>query len=268
MFIGWLRVGFENDLETLQKEFVDIDRNIIKYSYLNSPNLCFGAYENDKLIAILTAYEFENYIYITALYALNENVDLKLKLLNLLISNSFDMTILLLSRVEDAKAFKGVGFKSYAPFSKFVQRGESVAFNFSDTMAKQVNSDNFERRAKNLDLKVFKENREEFLDSIFNHKTSLKLSTGSGFLHSYVVNKSFVKISPWIMGLESFMDAEKLLRGVLYYRGLKIVYAFIPTNIDEIVELYHQYKFKNEGNYRLQYLGEEPNIRLESLYAL
>ena len=70
------------------------------------------------------------------------------------------------------------------------------------------------------------------------------------------------------MGLESFIDAEKLLRGVLYYRGLKIVYAFIPTNIDEIVELYHQYKFKNEGNYRLQYLGEKPNIRLESLYAL
>ena len=67
---------------------------------------------------------------------------------------------------------------------------------------------------------------------------------------------------------ESYLDAEKLLRGVLYYRGLKKIFAFIPKDIKEISELYESYKFKKDGNFSLLYLGEKPELKLENLYAL
>jgi hypothetical protein len=89
-----------------------------------------------------------------------------------------------------------------------------------------------------------------------------------GFLHSYVVNKRFIKISPWLMDSEAFIDAEKLLRGVLYYRGLKKIYAYAPSNEKEIIELYQSYKFKIDGDFKLMYLTELPDIKLENLYGL
>ena len=103
-------------------------------------------------------------------------------------------------------------------------------------------------------------------DCVFSN--SLKLSTDYGFLHSYVVNKRYIKISPWIMANEAFLDAEKLLRGVLYYRGLKKIFGFAPKNEKEIVDLYQSYKFEITGDFKLMYLNEKPNIRLENLYGI
>lgn len=269
MFFGWLKKDYLTQFEKLENEFPDIDKIVIQASYNQSPNLCFGAYEENDLVGVLASFEYDEYIYIDAIYATQNDFTIKEKLLNLLLNNiPKNTTIVVLSRLEDAKAMKEFGFKSYAPFSKYVQRGESVTFNFSDAMAKQINSDKFDMRIREIDHEVFRTDRMEYLSPIINSKTSLKLSTQTGALHSYVVNKSYARINPWVMKLESFMEAEKLLRGVLYYRGLKVVYAFIPSNIDEIVELYHQYKFKDEGSYRLQYIGKRPDIRLESLYAL
>ena len=270
MFFGWLKKEYLTQLETLEKEYPDIDKVLIQTSYAQSPNLCFGAYYNNELVGILTTYEFDEYLYVNTVYSIENNFEIKAKLFELLFNNiDPKTTIITLSRVEDAKAMREkFGFISYAPFTKVAQRGESVSYNFSDAMAKQINSDKFDMRAREIDNEVYRENRVEYLSSLFDTKTSLGLSTQTGALHSYVVNKSYARINPWVMKLESFMEAEKLLRGVLYYRGLKVVYGYIPSNIDEIVELYHQYKFKDEGHYRLQYIGKRPDIRLESLYAL
>ena len=70
------------------------------------------------------------------------------------------------------------------------------------------------------------------------------------------------------MNSETFLDAEKLLRGVLYYRGLKKIFAYAPKNEKEIVELYQSYKFEIDGDFKLMYLIEKPNISLENLYGL
>ena len=270
MFFGWLKKGYSDQLTKLEEQFPDIDKVLINMCYEQSPNLCFGAYNDKDIVGILTTFSFDNYLYVNNVYSINNDFTITAKLFTLLFDNiDPKTTIITLTKVEDSKMMREqFGFKSYAPFSKYVQRGESVTFNFSDAMAKQVNSDKFDMRLREIDHEVYRENRMEYLTPIINTKTALKLSTQTGALHSYVVNKSYARINPWVMKLESFMEAEKLLRGVLYYRGLKVVYAFIPTNIDEIVELYHQYKFKDEGSYRLQYIGKRPEIRLESLYAL
>ena len=39
-------------------------------------------------------------------------------------------------------------------------------------------------------------------------------------------------------------------------------------NIKEIVELYQNYKFKINGDFKLMYLKDKPNIVLDNLYAI
>ena len=70
------------------------------------------------------------------------------------------------------------------------------------------------------------------------------------------------------MANEAFLDAEKLLRGVLYYRGLKKIYGFAPIQEKEIVDLYQSYKFEINGDFKLMYLKDKPNIVLDNLYAI
>jgi hypothetical protein len=146
--------------------------------------------------------------------------------------------------------------------------GEAVAFNFSNSTAKQVSGEHYEEVSKKVDKKVFNFRRDDYLKTDCVFSNSLKLSTGYGYLHSYVVNKRFIKISSWCMENEAFLDAEKLLRGVLYYRGLKKIYGYAPKNVKEIVDLYQSYKFKINGDFKLMYLRERPNIILDNLYAI
>ena len=82
-----------------------------------------------------------------------------------------------------------------------------------------------------------------------------------------VSGKSIVKLSPWIMVDEAFTDAEKLLRGVIYHRGLKRIISFIPKDVKEVVELYQSYNFELKEDYQLLYMNKKPNIHLESIYG-
>ena len=146
--------------------------------------------------------------------------------------------------------------------------GEAVAFNFSNSTAKQVSGEHYDEVSKKVDKKVFNFRRDEYLKNDCVFSNSLKLSTGFGYLHSYVVNKRFIKISSWCMENEAFLDAEKLLRGVLYYRGLKKIYGYAPKNVKEIIDLYQSYKFKIDENFKLMYLKDKPKIVLDNLYAI
>ena len=194
--------------------------------------------------------------------------DILKRLISLLTRNFPNENILLLIESNKNQELESLGFKTYSDFVRFVHSGEAVAFNFSNSTAKQVSGEHYDEIAKKVDKKVFNVNRENYIktDCIFSN--SLKLSTGYGYLHSYVVNKRFIKISPWIMDNEAFLDAEKLLRGVLYYRGLKKIYGYAPKNVKEIIDLYQSYKFKIDGNFKLMYLKDKPNIVLDNLYAI
>lgn len=163
---------------------------------------------------------------------------------------------------------KEFDFNIHSEFVRFMHSGDPVAFNFSNTHAKQVSIENYDEILKKLSSSVLNENVYDYFhkDCVFGN--SLKLGTQSGILHSYVVNKRFIKISPWFMKSETFLEAEKLLRGVLYYRGLKKIYAYAPKEVKEITQLYESYKFKAEASFKLLYLGEKPQLRLENLYAI
>lgn len=268
MFIGYLKNGFEDSLEELSNNNPLFDLELLKQTYNVYPQYCFAAYENSKIIGVLSAYSFDSYLYVNVIEVLDGYDDILKRLISLLTRNFPNENILLLIEADKSQELENLGFKTYSDFVRFVHSGEAVAFNFSNSTAKQVSGEHYDEIARKVDKKVFNVNRENYIktDCIFSN--SLKLSTGYGYLHSYVVNKRFIKISPWIMDNEAFLDAEKLLRGVLYYRGLKKIYGYAPKNVKEIIDLYQSYKFKIDGNFKLMYLKDKPNIVLDNLYAI
>lgn len=267
MFLGYLRKEFESSLEALTQSNVLLDLELLKHTFETYPQYCFAAYENNEIIGVLSAYKFESRILINVLEVNPNYPEILIRLLKLFLKNCPNTNIDLLIEQKNVSLVESLGFTPFAPFVRFMHFGDAVAFNFSNTHAKQVNIENYEETAKKIDKLVFNENREHYIakDCVFTN--SLKLGTQSGILHSYVVNKKYIKLSPWIMKDEAFLDAQKLLRGVLYYRGLKKIYGYAPQDDKEITELYESYKFKKDGLFSLVYLGQKPQIKLENLYA-
>ncbi len=271
MFIGWLRKSsFKTDLEEFSKDRL-VDTNLVLNTVNENQDLCFGAYDERKLIAFITAFRFQNSILINNFYY-DDNVssDVKKRLINLLLNNSYDENSPILFMAKDKtelpilKRFK---FKEYAKFKKAVFNGGGAAFNFSNATAKSISGDNYITTIHKLDADAMGYDRVEYITRSVMKQSSLMLSTQFGYQHSYAVDKTLVKISPWIMVDEAFTDAEKLIRGVIYHRGLKKLLAYIPKDVKEITDLYESYNFKLVDDYTLVYLNEKPNINLASVYA-
>ncbi|RXJ68569.1 hypothetical protein CRV08_07000 [Halarcobacter ebronensis] len=268
MFVGYLRNDFEEDIQNILDSDNLFELELLKQTYKAFPQYCFAAYQEGKIVGVISAYEFQKHIFINVINVMKAHEEILTRLLKLLIQNTSSMNIFVLIDNKQKHFVEAFNFKMHSYFYRFIHSGEAVPFNFSNSIAKQVSGENYENVSKKIDKEVFLDNREDYItkDCVFSN--SLKLSTETGFLHSYVVNKRYIRISPWLMQRESFLDAEKLLRGVLYYRGLKKIFSFAPKDINEIVELYESYKFKKDGTYALMYLGEMPNLKLENLYAI
>lgn len=270
MFVGWIRKdSLEKDIEEFSSH-IAIDIHLLVHTILQNQSLCFAAYEENKIVALITAFEFDNSFLINGLYYLEDITDdIIEKLLNLLLKNinEENKTILFMGNKKEKKVFLEAKFKQYAKFKKAVHSSGSVAFNFSNATSKSINNENFLPIVKKLDSDTYKENREEYISHILIKQSSLMLSTDFGYQHSYAIGNNHIKISPWIMVDEAFMDAEKLIRGVLYHRGLKTIISFIPSDVKEITDLYLSYGFELKEDYSLLYLNHKPNINLESVYG-
>lgn len=268
MFVGYLRNDFEKELGELVNQNMLFESELLIQTHKVYPEYCYAAYDGNKIVAVLSAYCFKNHVFVNVLEALNGQEDLLQRLLNLLVKNSDNKNIFLLLENKLLDYVDRSLFKEHSNFVRYLHTGDAIAFNFSNTIAKQVSGEDYVNVSRRIDKDVFSDDRERFLtqDGVFSN--SLKLSTTTGFLHSYVVNKKHIRISPWLMQKESFLDAEKLLRGVLHYRSLKKIFAYAPEGEKEIKELYESYNFKKDKNYKLLYCGSKPRLILECLYAI
>jgi hypothetical protein len=270
MFVGWIRKeSILSDLEDLCKDFV-IDISLVISTISKNSGLCFAAYEKDKLQAIITAYEFEDTIFINNfIYTKDFTDNDKKRVINIFLQNIDDnnKSIIFMSSLNELSLFKEFGFKEFSTFTKVLYTGKAVPFNFTNNMAKSINNNEYMTLLNSFDSKVFGEDRKDYILQDLVKNTSLFLSTQFGYQHSYSVAKSFIKLSPWIMYNEAFSEAEKLIRGLIHYRGLKNIISFIPSNVDEVVNLYKSYNFEFKEDYKLIYLNKEPNIKLENIYA-
>ncbi|MBU1669124.1 hypothetical protein KKC13_11955 [bacterium] len=269
MFIGWIRGNrLKEDLEAFEARKV-VDKNLILTTYAQNPTYCFGIYDAQKLVALITAYAFDDSILLNNFYALDEvEIDLKKRLVQLLLNNiESNKTVMILAKRDEVEYFKALNFVSYARFKQAIFNGGGVAFNFSNATAKSISHENYQSGLKNYDYRAFKEDRFEYITTAVMKQSSLLLSNDFGYQHSYALNRNVIKISPWIMQSEALSDAEKFIRGLIYHRGLKKIMAFIPE-VKEITDLYISYKFELKGGYQLFYLGNRPTIDLEMVYAL
>ncbi|TLP39336.1 hypothetical protein [Arcobacter arenosus] len=268
MFVGYLRNDFEEDISDLLESDKLFELELLKQTYNVFPQYCFAAYENGNIVGVVSAYEFHKHIFINVINVLENYEEVLTRLLKLLIQNTSSMNIFVLIDFKKKQFVEAFNFQEHSLFVRYMHSGEAVPFNFSNSIAKQVSGENYDDVSIKIDKQVFMDNREDYIKTDCTFSNSLKLSTQTGFLHSYVVNKRFIRVSPWLMQSESYLDAEKLLRGVLYYRGLKKIFAYAPKDVKEITELYDSYKFKKDGTYSLMYLGEKPELKLENLYAI
>jgi hypothetical protein len=271
MFIGWIRKkSFEKDIKSLSKDML-IDENLVLNTVNENPLLSFGAYEAGELYAFICAYEFEDSILINNFYYKEDFDDeYKKRLVKILLNNisTKDKTVLFLASQNELSIFRQFKFKKYADFKKAVYSGGAAAFNFSNATAKSIGGENYIPIIHKLDLKAFNEDRANYITQKQAKSSSLFLSTDFGYQHSYALGKSIIKLSPWVMVDEAFTDAEKLLRGVIYHRGLKRIVSFIPKDVKEILDLYRSYNFEIQEDYQLLYINKKPNINLESIYGL
>jgi len=270
MFIGWIRKkSFELDLNKLS-ETIPIDKSLILKSYEEYSSLCFGAYDESNLVAFISAYKLEKSFLINNFYYKdNTSDDIKKRLLKLLFENINDdkSPILLMAKKEEKNLVSSFNFKDYSKFKKAIYHGGGVAFNFTNATSKSIIHENYMPIISTLDKTAFNEDRVNYIKNTLFKQSSLILSTQHGYQHSYAINKSLIKISPWIMYESAFSDAEKMMRGIIYHRGLKKIFAFIPSDVEEITNLYTSYKFDITEEYTLVYKNSKPKIDIEMLYA-
>jgi hypothetical protein len=269
MFVGWIRDGFKESIEELSRQIV-CDKHAILETYAHNKSICFGVYDKDKLCGFVSAYENKNSFTINNFCYTRELEQIyKIRLIELLLKNISRKNKPIVSMVSQSEQdiFIEAGFLEHSLFYQAINSGEAVAFNFSHATAQNISSRNHLLTFNQYEKKAFGEDISSYLQSILHRSSSLSFSTQSGYIHSYAFGGSYIKISPWIMNFESYSDAEKLLRGVLFHRGLKQIIAFIPAGIKEIVELYKSYKFELKASYWLMYYKEQPKINLEMIYA-
>ena len=270
MFIGWIRKkSFSNDLEAFAKNVI-IDKSLIVKTFERDQSLCFGAYNENSLVAFISAYELNSQILINNFYYLPQTEDdIKKRVVKLLLNNlsNSTKTILFMLRKDETHIINSFGFEEYAKFKKAIYRGSNIPFNFTNAMAKSISNENFMPLIINMNKRALSEDKTEYIKEALLKESSLVLSNTVGYQHSYSLNKTIVKISPWIMEDAAFSDAEKMLRGVIYHRGLKKLFAFIPSEVKEITDLYASYKFDLSDEYVLVYKNQKPSINLEMLYA-
>ncbi len=270
MFIGWIRAkSFNEDLELFGASFT-IDKSLVTKTLKQDQSLCFGAYDGDKLVAFISAYELDESYAINNFYYLDEiDENVKKRLVKLLLDNinKNEKSVLFMSKKNELQLFSEFDFDKFAKFKKALYSGEAVAFNFSSAHSKSISNENYISVINSIDKRAYGESRLAYAKDVLFKNSSLVLSTQEGYQHSYAINKTLVKISPWVMKDVAYSDAEKMLRGVIYHRGLKKLFAFVPSEVKEITDLYASYKFDMSNEYVLLYKNKKPKINLEMLYA-
>jgi GNAT superfamily N-acetyltransferase len=273
VFIGWLKFADVSELVAVAEEVGWlVDGYHVKLMMMHAPHLCYGAYEDGKLIGAVMAIEFENsamikYFMVRERYQ-RQGIGRRLFETLLGALHSEFETIYLHANPHLVPFFEEHGFEANTEVGRFVNVGKVPPFNFTNAHAKELDGGNFESVIATIDRETFHENRMEFLLDEMERNSSLKFTLPNGFQHSSVVNARNVYLGPWQVRSGHEEEAEKMMRGVLYFRGLKKVVADVPLSAEHVVELYERYHFRNQQRFvHMSRGGKGGNICFDNIYA-
>ena len=272
MFIGWLKFVDVSQVVNIAEDVGWLaDGYHIKLMIMHSPHLCYGAYIDGELVGAIMAIEFENsamikYFMVKKEYQ-KQGIGKRLfETLFGVLDNEYK-NIYLHANPSLVPFFEKYGFEEKMRVGRFVNVGKVPPFNFTNAHAKELDGDNFESVIYHIDKETFNENRMEFLLDEMERNSSLKLTLPNGFQHSSVVNSRHVYLGPWQVRNGHEEEAEKMMRGVLYFRGLKKVVADIPLGVEHIVDLYKRYHFQSKQQFVHMSRSSEHVINFENIYA-
>jgi GNAT superfamily N-acetyltransferase len=272
MFIGWVKFGDVASITKIAEEVGWlVDGYHLKLMMMHSPHLCYGAYFDGELIGAIMAIEFEHtaqikYFMIKPTY---QKQGYGRRLFETLLGaiKSDYQSIYLHVNPDLVPFFEKYGFEKKTDVGRFLNVGKVPPFNFTNAHAKELDGDNFENVISKIDMETFGENRMDFLLDEMERNSSLKFTQPNGFQHSSVVNARSVYLGPWQVREGNYEEAEKMMRGVLYFRGLKKVFADIPMSNPNAVKLFKEYHFEKKVNFVHMSLGSTSNVKFENIYA-
>ncbi len=272
MFIGWLKFGDVANLVTIAEEAGWlVDGYHLKLMLMHSPHLCYGAYFDGQLIGAVMAIEFERsaqikYFMMKPTY---QKQGFGKRLFETLLGALRPQYESLYVHVNPSLVsfFERYGFVRKCDVGRFLNVGKVPPFNFTNAHAKELDGGNFEQAISKIDFETFGENRLTFLHDEMERTSSLKFTQPNGFQHSSVVNARSVYLGPWQVREGFDEEAVKMMRGVLYFRGLKKVYADIPLCNERAVNLYKAYHFEKKATFVHMCTGLTCNVKFKHIFA-
>jgi GNAT superfamily N-acetyltransferase len=271
MFIGWLKFSDVSELVKISEDVGWLlDGYHVKLMIMHAPHLCYGAYENGKIVGAIMAIEFEKSAMIKYFMVAKEyqKQGVGRRLFETILGSLEEkfQDLYLHANPHLTRFFESYGFQTKMDVGRYVNVGKVPPFNFTNAHAKELDGGNFETVIAKIDRETFGENRMDFLLDEMERTSSLKLTLPNAFQHSSVVNARTVYLGPWQVrdGYED--EAEKMMRGVLYFRGLKRVVADIPLGVANVVALYEKYHFQKQQRFVHMARGTK-EIAFENIYA-
>lgn len=272
MFIGWLKFADVSRLVEIAEEVGWlVDGYHVKLMMMHSPHLCYGAYDEGKLVGAVMAIEFEHSAMIKYFMVRksHQKQGLGERLFETILSglDKSYRNLYLHANPFMVPFFERYGFEAKMEVGRFVNVGKVPPFNFTNAHAKELDGTNFESVIASIDKETFNENRMDFLLDEMDRNSSLKFTLPNGFQHSSVVNARNVYLGPWQVRSGHEDEAEKMMRGVLYFRGLKRVVADVPLGAEHVVDLYTRYHFQNKQNFVHMVRGGGNDVKFDNIYA-
>lgn len=272
MFIGWLKYADVAELTKIADETGWLlDGYHVKLMMMHAPHLCYGAYEEGVLVGAVMAIEFETSAMIKYFMVKpsHQNLGIGRRLFTTLLGvlKEEHPSLYLHANPQLKSFFEGYGFKTVMEVGRYLNVGKVPPFSFTNAQAKELDSGNFDATIRRIDAETFGENRMDFMMDEMERNSSLKFALPNSFQHSSVINSRGVYLGPWQCREGFEEEAEKMMQGVLYFRGLKKVIADIPIGNTRAVELFEKYHFQQRGTFLHMTYGDVRNVKFENIYA-
>lgn len=272
MYIGWLKfVDVPELIKIADETGWMLDGYHVKLMMMHAPHLCYGAYEKGVLVGAVLAIEFERSAMIKYFMVrpTHQQQGIGRRLFKTLFGVLHDEhpSVYLHANPKLQGFFEEYGFRSEMEVGRYLNVGKVPPFSFTNAQAKELDSGNLEAAIRKIDLETFGEDRMNFMLDEMERNSSLKFSLPNSFQHSSVINTRGVYLGPW-QCREGFEDeAEKMMQGVLYFRGLKKVLSDVPMGNTKAVSLYEKYHFQQKGSFLHMSYGESSRVKFENIYA-
>jgi ribosomal protein S18 acetylase RimI-like enzyme len=272
VFIGWLKYADVAELTKIAEEVGWLlDGYHVKLMMMHSPHLCYGAYDEGVLVGAVMAVQFETSAMIKYFMVKpsHQKQGVGRRLFTTLFSALKEEHPSLYLHANPALEpfFSGYGFKSVMEVGRFLNVGKVPPFSFTNAQAKELDSGNFDAMIRRIDMETFGEDRMTFMLDEMERNSSLKFALPNSFQHSSVINARGVYLGPWQCRAGYEDEGEKMMQGVLYFRGLKKVFADVPLGNTNAVALFEKYHFQKKGAFIHMCYGEDRSVKFENIYA-